>query len=195
MASTEPAQTQIWPCGEASLEIMLPASAAQLMPTELIQIYLKAPGIDALLYEDIASEAFLSLSALLPTVLAGEAGIDPAWHARGLGYAYNLRESRRDDDAPDPEILGPDPTQGHWLWSMPVNAQGGFQTWLYNFNHAIWFEASPGFYWFEYQDAHPGAHFADYLAQYGPVFRTCLSRAEAETWRGHMEQFLKRWPG
>lgn len=173
--------------------MVLPASPEQLHPTELIQIYLKAPGLNALLCEDMASEAFLNLNAVLSAALAGEAGIEPDWHARGLGYAFNLRESRRDDDAPEPEILGPDPTQGHWVWSRPVNAQGGFQTWLYTFNQAIWFEVSPGFYWFEYQEAHPEAQMADYLAQYGPVFRTALPLPQAETWRGYLAPFLERW--
>lgn len=137
VALTDSEHVWSWPCGEAALEMVLPASPEQLHPTELIQIYLKAPDLNALLCEDMASEAFLNLNAVLSAALAGEAGIAPDWYARGLGYAFNLRESRRDDDAPEPEILGPDPTQGHWVWSRPVNAQGGFQTWLYTFNQTI----------------------------------------------------------
>lgn len=169
-----------WPCGDAHLRFQRDG----LMPEiwDRLQIWLHTAAAAHLLYDDILREGISSLTDLLPSLLAGEAPLPPDWHARGLGYHFSALEGALTWADDLDSVLAPDPTAGHWLWSRPVNAEGGLQTWLYNQGAAIWLEVSPGAYGQEYRDAHPAHTLEDYLNQYGPVWRTELSREQAQRW-------------
>lgn len=179
-----------WACGLGTLRFQMREPLAKMLPWDGLQIWLETPTDRVLLFDDIAREALSALNERLPELLAGKAPLPVAWQERGLGYHFSALEGALIWADDMETLVSPDPTAGHWLWSRPVHANGGLQTWLYNQGTAIWLEVSPGSYGLEYRDAHPDHSLEDYLAQYGPVWRCELAPDQAQTWLAASETLL-----